>query len=567
MKITFLTFLISGSFAAFAQNPLPIPASLTGPVFNLTIQSGTQNFYGTPTPTYGINGPFLGPTLIVNKGDSITLHVTNNLNVETTMHWHGMHVPARFDGGPHQSILPGTTWSPSFKILNRAGTCWYHPHGAGRTEQHVSKGLAGMFIIRDSAEGALVLPRTYGVDDIPVIVQTKAFDILNQIAIATDMDTALFVNGAMDPYFNAPAQVLRFRLLNGSSMRTFNFGFSNGQSFYQIATDGGLKDSSLELTRLVLSPGERAEILIDFSGMTGQTIYLRSFSSELPAGIYGSGTVGMGADTIEEYSSNFLNGADFDLLRLDITTPTGSSVTTIPVSLVPFTPFSPDSANNYRTIVLDTIRLLPIDPPNRAAGPFGMNNRVFNMDSINEVIHLNTTEIWTLKNNTLIAHPIHLHDIQFNVIEKSGTVPSATERGWKDVVLVPPGDSVKIITRFETFADDSVPYMFHCHLLHHEDDGMMGSFVVIDTTTTGISEINPKNQFAVYPNPVTDELHIRSITNSRFYICVYDIAGKLIYSDSGVSTSALQTAQWESGLYFLHIRQDGTSLVRKIIKE
>ena len=432
----------------------------------------------------------MSPTIIVNKGDSITLNVINNLTVKTTMHWHGLHVSAMNDGGPHQEILPSTTWSPSFKIRNNAGTFWYHPHGAGQTEQQVSKGLAGLFIVKDSAENLLTLPRTYGVDDIPIIVQSKAFDVLQQIAIATDMDTALFVNGTLNPYFNAPAQVLRFRLLNGSSLRTYNFGFSNGQTFYQIATDGGLLDTSLSLTRLMISPGERAEIVIDFSGMIGQTIYMRSFGSELPAGIYGADTVGIGADTIHEYHDNMLNGADFNLLQLNIVAQTGTPITTIPTSLVPYTPFNPLNATNYRTIVMDTIRLLPIDPPNRAEGPFGLNNKTFNMDSINEVVHLNTTEIWTLQNKTLVAHPFHMHDIQFNVIEKSGLPPSASETGWKDVVLVLPRDSVKFITKFETFADNTIPYMYHCHLLHHEDDGMMGSFLVIDTTATGISDMD-----------------------------------------------------------------------------
>ncbi len=419
-----------------AQNPLVIPPSLTGTNFNLNVQSGTQTFYGsTPTPTYGINGVWMSPTIIVNKGDSITLNVINNLPLKTTMHWHGLHVSAMNDGGPHQEIMPSTTWSPSFKVRNNASTFWYHPHGAGKTDQQVSKGLAGLFIVKDSAENAITLPRTYGVDDIPIIVQSKAFDVLQQIAIATGMDTALFVNGTLNPYFNAPAQVIRFRLLNGSSLRSYNFGFSNGQTFYQIATDGGMLDTSLALTRLILSPGERAEILVDFSGMFSQTIYLKSFASELPAGIYGSDTVGFGADTIHEYADNFLNGADFNLLQLNVVAQTGSPVTIIPTALVPYSPFNTITATHYRTLVFDTLRLLPIDPPNRSEGPFGINNKTFHIDSINEVVHLNTTEIWTLMNKTLIAHPFHIHDIQFNIIEKNGLPPIPSERGWKDVVL------------------------------------------------------------------------------------------------------------------------------------
>jgi blue copper oxidase len=552
-----------------SQNPLVIPQSITGTNFNLNVQSGTKIFYGTtPTPTYGINGAFLSPTIIVNKGDSITLNVINNLNINTTMHWHGLHVSAMNDGGPHQIINPSTTWSPSFKVRNNASTFWYHPHGLNQTEQQVSKGLAGLFIVKDSAEAALNLPRTYGVDDIPIIVQNKAFDGLQQIAIATDMDTAIFVNGTLNPYFNAPAQVIRFRLLNGSSLRTYNFGLSNGQTFYQIATDGGLLDTSLALTRLIVSPGERAEILINFSGMVSQTLYLKSFASELPNGIYGADTVGFGADTIHEYTENFLNGADFNLLQINVVAQTGTPVTTIANALVPYTPFNPITATNYRTLTFDTIRLLPIDPPNRAEGPFGINNQTFNMDSINEVVHLNTTEVWTLVNKTLVAHPFHIHDIEFNIIEKSGLPPTPSETGWKDVVLVMPNDSVKFITKFTTFADNITPYMYHCHLLHHEDDGMMGSFLVIDTTaSTGIADINFKNNFSIYPNPTTEILNIVSNTSEKFSINIFNTLGEKITSANNIQHLQLNINNYPSGLYFIQINSDNKFFTQKFIKQ
>ena len=552
-----------------SQNPLVIPQSITGTNFNLNVQSGTKIFYGTtPTPTYGINGAFLSPTIIVNKGDSITLNVINNLNINTTMHWHGLHVSAMNDGGPHQIINPSTTWSPSFKVRNNASTFWYHPHGLNQTEQQVSKGLAGLFIVKDSAEAALNLPRTYGVDDIPIIVQNKAFDGLQQIAIATDMDTAIFVNGTLNPYFNAPAQVIRFRLLNGSSLRTYNFGLSNGQTFYQIATDGGLLDTSLALTRLIVSPGERAEILINFSGMVSQTLYLKSFASELPNGIYGADTVGFGADTIHEYTENFLNGADFNLLQINVVAQTVTPVTTIANALVPYTPFNPITATNYRTLTFDTIRLLPIDPPNRAEGPFGINNQTFNMDSINEVVHLNTTEVWTLVNKTLVAHPFHIRDIEFNIIEKSGLPPTPSETGWKDVVLVMPNDSVKFITKFTTFADNTTPYMYHCHLLHHEDDGMMGSFLVIDTTaSTGIADIDFKNNFSIYPNPTTEILNIVSNTSEKFSINIFNTLGEKITSANNIQHLQLNINNYPSGLYFIQINSDNKFFTQKFIKQ
>lgn len=573
MKHLFILILFPFTFIANAQNPLIIPPALTGTSFNLNVQSGTQTFYtGINTPTYGINGPWMSPTIIVNKGDSITLNVVNGLNVKTTMHWHGLHVAPENDGGPHQIILPSTSWTPSFKIRNQAGTFWYHPHGAGQTDPQVSKGLAGLFIIHDADELALNIPQTYGVDDIPIIVQSKEFDILKQIAIAGEMDTALFVNGTLNPYFNAPEQVIRFRLLNGSSLRTYNFGFSNNQTFYQIATEGGIIDSSLPLTRLRLSPGERAEILVNFTGMLGQTIYLKSFASELEKGIYGADTVGYGIDTIAEYHDNFLNGVDFDLLKITVVSQTPGAINTIPVNLIPYTPNNVANATNSRRIVMDTIRLLPADVPNRAEGPFGMNDKTFDMDSINEVVFLNTTEIWTLVNKTLVAHPFHIHDIQFNIIEKSGLPPPASETGWKDVVLVMPNDSVKFITKFDDFTNDTVPYMFHCHLLHHEDDGMMGSFVVIDSAwAVNIQEIAESNNFDVYPNPSSNIWHINSITYKPITgYSLYTISGEMIERrkfEKPLSSFTIQNTSLSEGQYILSIYQKGKTQNFKLTKQ
>lgn len=552
---------------------LNIPPALNGTTFNLNVQSGTQSFYpGTTTPTLGINGPWMSPTIIVNKGDSITLNVINNLAYKTTMHWHGLHVSSQNDGGPHQSISAGTTWSPSFKIRNNASTFWYHPHGAGQTDPQVSGGLAGLFIVHDPDELALSIPRNYGVDDIPVIIQSKAFDALTQIAIATDMDTAIFVNGTVNPYFNAPAQVVRFRLLNGSSLRSYNLGLSNNQTFYQIGTDGGLLQTPQAITRFILSPGERVELLVDFTGMEGNTVQLKSFASEMPEGIYGAAIVGSGIDTIHEYDENFLNGADYDLLQLNIGSATANPVTAIPATLVSLTPFDPATATKNRTIVLDTIRLLPAEAPNRAEGPFGINNATFDMEAVNETVYLNTTEIWTLVNNTLVAHPFHIHDIQFNVIKEGGVMLPPAQRGWKDVVLVMPGDSVRFLTKFETFSDPEVPYMYHCHLLHHEDDGMMGSFIVVDTNAVSVNEINPVQQQAfVYPNPANDALKI-SIPD--FHIgtpvtfTITDITGRKVAKGNITSgLTALSTKDWASGLYLLTISNNKTFSNLKISKQ
>lgn len=571
MKQFIFILAIACSIYAKAQYLLVIPPILTGTTFNLTVQSGTQSFYtGTTTPTFGINGTWMSPTIVVNKGDSITLHVTNNLTVKTTMHWHGLHVAPQNDGGPHQIINPSSTWSPSFKIRNNASTYWYHPHGAGQTDPQVSKGLVGFFIVHDADELALNIPHTYGTDDIPLAFQSKEFDVLQQIAIAGEMDTALFVNGTLNPTFDAHAQVIRFRLLNGSSLRSYNFGFSNGQTFYQIATDGGLLDTSVTLTRLRLSPGERAEILVNFTGMQGQNLDLKSFASEMTKGIYGADSVGTGIDSIADYHDNFLNGTDFTLLKINVIAPTSTPITTIPNSLVTYTPFNIANATKNRTVIFDTIRLLPADAPNRAEGPFGMNNKSFDMDSINEIIYLNTTEVWTLVNKTLVAHPFHIHDIQFNVVEKGGMPPTATEKGWKDVILVMPLDSVKFITKFDDFTNDSVPYMYHCHLLHHEDDGMMGSFLVLEYPLSTV-DIADKSNFLIYPNPSSNYWTVK--TNDNTEIVNYTLStmdGREIKSvafDKNNSTIIIQNSTLPVGQYVLSIHSKNNSQNFKLIKQ
>lgn len=568
-SLLFLGTLLCNTIVA--QNQLYIPQTLTGPTFNLTVQSGTKQFYGSiVTPTYGVNGVWLAPTLIVNKGDSITLNVINSLPVKTTMHWHGLHVAPENDGGPHQSIKPNSTWSPSFKIRNNAGTFWYHPHGAGQTDPQVSKGIAGLLIVKDNVEALLNLPRTYGVDDFPLIVQSKAFDELQQIATATGMDTALFVNGTLKPYLEAPAQVVRFRILNGSSLRSYNFGLSNGQSFYQIATDGGMLDTSVKLTRLRLSPGERAEILINLSGMMGQTVYFKSYSSELPIGIYGADSVGNANNEIHDYYDNFLNGLDFNLLKINVASATSGAVTTIQKSLVAINPINISTAAKNRRIVMDTIRLLSFETPNRAEGPFGMNNKSFDMEVVNEIVHLNTTEIWTLVNKTLVAHPFHIHDIQFNIIEKSGTQPAANERGWKDVVLVMPNDSVKFITKFTTFANSKVPYMYHCHLLHHEDDGMMGSFLVIDTSAAGVKKTENLNAFRLLPNPVSSKLTIQSNADLKdAVITVMSVLGNKVISQKNDNSreATIDVSGLTNGIYFIQINSGNTFFTQKFIKQ
>lgn len=526
MKIFATLFLIGMTYFGIAQNQLIVPGTIEDTDINLTLQTGTHEFFpGYTTATMGVNGNLLGPTLIIHKNDNLNIHVTNALGEPTTVHWHGMHISAQNDGGPHTVIEPDETWNPQFKVMNKASTMWYHPHLDEYTDEHVSKGLAGFIIIKDEEEAALNLPRTYGVDDIPLAVQTKDFDVDYQILHHSNADDVLMVNGTIDAMKDVPAQVIRLRLLNASSQRTFNFGFTDDLVFYQIGTDGGLKEASLELTRLQMSPGERSEILVDLTGMEGQTLHLMSYASELPNGIYGAAYPGMGFGMqLDNYNPNPLNGADFNILQLNVTGQTDNAVTSIPNELVTLTPYLEEDVDEIRMLSLFGIT----GGPQQLNSDFTINGVSLDLNVINITVPINNTEIWTIQNNTPISHPIHLHDVQFYILDIDGNPPPPSAQGLKDTYLVRSGHhQMRIITKFEDFADDEVPYMYHCHMLKHEDGGMMGQFVVVDTTTVGTKELEEGNQFTLFPNPSNGVYMTAKLNNSNEKITAYAVINEL----------------------------------------
>jgi FtsP/CotA-like multicopper oxidase with cupredoxin domain len=498
-------------------NPLIIPDTLSSGNYNLNLQTGSVPFFsGANTSTFGANGNILGPTLILNRYDTVQINVQNNLGEPTTLHWHGLHVSSENDGGPHTVIMPVETWSPEFKVLDWAGTYWYHPHLHHHTNEHVQKGIAGLIIVRDNIEGAITLPRTYGVDDFPLVLQTKAFDVNNQIVVESALDTVVLVNATYKPYLDVPAQVVRLRLLNGSSERYYNLGIQNDYPFYMIASDGGLLPNSVELTRLMIAPGERVEILVDLSALEGQSVNLMSFASELPNAIYGALQPGMGGgQTIPDYTSNPLNGNDFNILQLNVVASTVNAVTTIPTTLVSHNPWQESDADITRSLTFTPVNM----GPTAIQGPFLINNVTFDMDVINYYIPLDNVEIWTLTNSSPISHPFHIHDVHFYILDINGAPPPPHLQGRKDVVNVPAGNGVvRFITKFEDYANVDVPYMYHCHMLTHEDDGMMGQFIVHPPCSRQINEQpadvyaaeNTNVQFSVVMNDPNDTFQWQS---------------------------------------------------------
>jgi len=378
----------------------------------------------------------------------------------------------------------------------------------------------------------------------------------------------LMVNATIDPLLEVPAQIVRLRLLNGSSQRVFQLGLSNNTGFYQIASDGGLLSHTNPVNRLRLAPGERAEILLDLTNMQGSDIQLMSYASELPNGMYGATYPGlMPMMTLNGYNPNPMNGSDFVVLNMHVTNPTANPITTLPGNLVTLYPIPESQANITRTLIFTPETM----GPNALNGKFLINGQSFHMDSINYNIPLDNIEIWTLTNQSPIAHPFHIHDVQFFVLDKNGIAPPASEAGRKDVVLVNAMETVRFIAQFSDYADDEVPFMYHCHMLLHEDEGMMGQFLVTDNSTGFNSNENSSSGFSVMPNPVMDNVLIIRPDKADFNInkiIFYDESGKTVRQNSIRSTGGqivLDVSDLTPGLYLLELSGDNGKEVKKII--
>jgi FtsP/CotA-like multicopper oxidase with cupredoxin domain len=420
-------------------------------VFELTAQAGTTELRpGIVSDTWGFNGGYLGPTLRAARGEQVLINVHNDLDEATTVHWHGMHLPARMDGGPHQMVDPGESWSPTWTVDQPAATLWYHPHPHGETREHVNQGLAGLFILDDPGAETSGLPSNYGVDDIPVIVQDRSIDDSGDLRTGNIGDTVL-VNGTYGPFLDVTTEAVRLRLLNGSNSRVYNFGFSDDREFDVIGSDGGLLSAPVERQRLALSPGERAEIVVWMQ--PGEVVVLRSYEPDLG---------------VNWFTDVFDGGRDrLDLLELraadtlDPSAPLPAALATAPALM---------------TITDDEVTV------NRRFELRGntINGRSMDMGRIDEVVEVDTTEIWVVTNTDGEYHNFHVHDVQFQILEINDTPPPAEFAGWKDTVFVQPGDTARLVMRFTDHTDPDVPYMFHCHRLRHEDRGMMGQFVVVE---------------------------------------------------------------------------------------
>lgn len=451
----------SGRAGRPLTRPLPIPPlaeSTTGPdgtrVYTLRAMTGeTEMLPGVRTATWGFNGSILGPTLRARRGESVAVHVENALAESTTVHWHGMHVPARCDGGPHQTVPAGGRWEPRWEVRQPAATLWYHPHPHGSTERHVYRGLAGLFIVDDD-DGHDSLPQDYGVDDVPLIIQDRRFTRSGALDESDPTDVGLLgetivTNGISGTHLVVRTERMRLRILNGSSGRLYNLGFDDGRVFHVIAGDGGLLAAPVPVTRVQLSPGERAEIVVELR--PGQDAVLQSFPIDDRAGLDRDEADRFGVDDT------------FTIVRLH-PEPTLRPSAALPLALTPL-PAVQDAAESVR-------REFDLQW-------FMINENRMDMNRIDFQANVDVDEIWTVRNVDNWPHNFHVHDTQFRIIDIDGAPPPPQLAGFKDTVYVPPGQRIRIALRFSDYTDPTFPYMYHCHLAMHEDQGMMGQFLVL----------------------------------------------------------------------------------------
>ena len=461
-----------GDLAPFSA-PLPIPrlvdAAKQGNTVNLKVMSGRHAFVrGKPTRTYGYSAPILGPVIRIRRGDEIEMTVENALDTVTTVHWHGLLVSGDNDGGPQQLICPGGRWRPVLKIDQPAATLWFHPHPHHDTARQIYMGLTGMIIVDDGTDARLGLPRTFGTDDLPLILQDRTFDSDGSIQYETDglaivygaRGDTVIVNGAIAPVAKVPRGLVRLRLLNAANAQNFELRFSDQRTFHVIASDGGFLPAPVAVAQLRISPAERFEVLVDFAN--GKAVALETGPDE-EMGEFGRLAPDGSADYVP-------------VMRFEPTT-TKPLIQEMPARLVELSPASQASAVRRRQFIVSSgvcMNRMQAGEHADMVALTGINGQTFDMERIDVETKVGTSEIWEVVSAGM-AHPFHIHGALFRILSISGAPPPAHLTGWKDIVLVE--DRAELLVTFNQLATRQHPFMYHCHILEHEEAGLMGQYV------------------------------------------------------------------------------------------
>ena len=476
----FAPAIIGRAMAAAGGRDLPVPDlwdidASSAPLLQ-AMAARTAILDGKDSVTAGYSQGFLGPVLRMKRGQTARLNLGNRIKEPVSVHWHGMHIEGAQDGGPHSPVAPGQIFEAALDVDQPAATLWYHSHIHQRTAKHVWFGLAGMLIIDDPGAPDSGLPNDYGKNDIPLVVQDRIFSSDGQMVYAPHGPTrmmgyrgdTILVNGAIRPQASVPAGLVRLRVLNGSNARTYHFSFEDGRAFHQVASDGGLLPAPVSMKTLTLAPAERAEIVVDFSdGLAARLLSGPDNNMPMMGMMMGRGMAAPKAVTP--------NGS-FEIMTFSVNRTAKAKVQTLPETLVGAPVLSQAKPLRRRQFNLNMMPGGPIMMNPLGAGhPMEINGETMDMAVINQKLRLGESEIWEV-NTAMMGHPFHVHGTSFQVLSLNGEAVDYATMGMKDVVMV--NGTAELLVQINHKADAKHPFMYHCHILEHEDLGMMGQFTV-----------------------------------------------------------------------------------------
>lgn len=395
------------------------------------------------TPVWSFDGQFPGPTIKVKRGREAVVRRVNQLGDPVTIHLHGGRVPASSDGHPLDLIQPGRHKDYVYPNEQEAATLWYHDHTHHQSSRNVYRGLAGLYVIEDPAEEELGLPS--GEYDVPLVLQDRKFRRDGSFRFRDSHEDVLgsvfLVNGRPMPFFEVANRKYRFRILNASNSRGYELALSSGEPLIQIASDQGLLAAPTPAATIPLWTAERAEVVIDFS--------------KYPVGT----RVVLGDRTGSSDPASAAPLVAFDVVREE------ADDSSLPMMFRPIQRILTGTVEREFALEFDFDRQM-----------WEINGKVFDPNRIDVKPRLGDTEIWTFRNLSNVTHPMHVHLVRFQVLDRNGLPPSPNEMGWKDTVRVGESEVVRVAMTFEGHTGR---YMFHCHNLAHEDHSMMGQMKVV----------------------------------------------------------------------------------------
>jgi FtsP/CotA-like multicopper oxidase with cupredoxin domain len=432
-----------------------------------------------------VPGSYLGPTLRLRRGQKVRVRFRNRLPDPSIVHWHGLDVPEKADGHPRLAVPGGSEYVYDFEVTNRAGTYWYHPHPHMQTGPQVYRGLAGLLIVSDDEESALALPS--GAADLSCVLQDRRFDANNQLVYSSAMmdgvtgflGDRVLVNGQSRPTWPLGTRAYRVRVLNGSNARIYKLAWSDGTPMTVIATDGGLLERPLTQRCVTLAPAQRVELWLDLSQRpVGTVLELLSEAFVASDGGVQMGGRGMGRGGMASREGTLPLGAASRLLTIEVAREDASAAR-LPERLSTF-------GRVWQPVPDAPLRRIPMT---FQAMQWALAGRTFTMNDAaeDETVAAGSTHLWEFLNvggpmGMPAAHPLHVHGTQFRVVSRvGGNITNSlreglVDAGWTDTVLALPGETVR--TQM-TFTEHPGLYLYHCHILEHEDMGMMRNFRVV----------------------------------------------------------------------------------------